>query len=32
VAMGTSNVDAVIPQGARVVIRLDNAIQVERRV
>jgi hypothetical protein len=32
VAMGTSNVDAVIPQGARVVIRLDNSIQVQRRV
>lgn len=32
VAMGTADVDAVIPQGARVVIRLDSPIQVQRQV
>ncbi|CAN5854843.1 hypothetical protein BH23GEM7_BH23GEM7_18310 [soil metagenome] len=32
VAMGTANVDAVIPQGARVVIRLDSPVQVQRQV
>jgi hypothetical protein len=32
VAMGTANVDAVIPAGGRVVIRLDSPIQVQRTV
>lgn len=32
VAMGTANVDAVIPQGARVVIRLDSPVQVQQQV
>jgi hypothetical protein len=30
VAMGTADVDAVIPSGGRVVIRLDSPIQVQR--
>jgi hypothetical protein len=30
VAMGTADVDAVIPEGARVVIRLDSPFQVEK--
>lgn len=32
VAMGTADVDAVIPSGARVVIRLDRPVNVERTV
>lgn len=32
VAMGTADVDAVIPAGARVVIRLDSPIQVQQTV
>jgi outer membrane biosynthesis protein TonB len=32
VAMGTADVDAVIPQGARVTIRLDSPISVQREV
>ncbi len=32
VAMGTANVDAVIPEGARVVIRLDSPVRVTREV
>jgi len=32
VAMGTADVDAVIPSGARVVIRLDSPVQVQRTV
>jgi hypothetical protein len=32
VAMGTADVDAVIPSGARVVIRLDSPINVQRTV
>jgi hypothetical protein len=32
VAMGTADVDAVIPSGARVVIRLDSPVNVQRTV
>lgn len=32
VAMGTADVDAVIPQGARVIIRLDSPVQVTKTV
>jgi hypothetical protein len=32
VAMGTADVDAVIPAGSRVVIRLDSPVQVQRTV
>ncbi|CAN5669498.1 hypothetical protein BH23GEM3_BH23GEM3_15360 [soil metagenome] len=32
VAMGTADVDAVIPSGSRVVIRLDSPVQVQRTV
>lgn len=32
VAMGTADVDAVIPEGARVVIELDSPIEVEQTV
>jgi hypothetical protein len=32
VAMGTADVDAVIPAGARVVIRLDSPVSVQRTV
>jgi hypothetical protein len=32
VAVGTADVDAVIPQGARVVIRLDSPVQIQKTV
>jgi hypothetical protein len=32
VAMGTADVDAVVPSGARVVIRLDSPVRVEKEV
>lgn len=32
VAMGTADVDAVVPAGSRVVIRLDSAVQVQQTV